>query len=257
MGKRKNIEATAVQAARQAALSRVGQTAEIEALKEGKTGDQARLVALESRAKFEAMPRLSGSSIDQLFARDQEVKAHRFAAEKEALASGKSAEEALVEGEIKATAVVAGHKKTDARVQAVVFVAILVAVGIFFAMAHSGSKSLASESAARSAAAAVPAVAWWPSGFTAYGDGVVATKWVHNVACQLGDRCLHLQVIAQLGCPNGLYAAINILDKNGTVIDSSNDTVPSLAPRQQARLEFGTYNTAAASGSIATINCSG
>ena len=40
------------------------------------------------------------------------------------------------------------------------------------------------------------------------------------------------------GCPNALYAELQITNASGTVVDSSNDSLGSLRSGQKARLTF-------------------
>lgn len=99
-------------------------------------------------------------------------------------------------------------------------------------------------------------VPWYPKGFREFSPGL-ATKWVDNpnVDCY---SCTYwqLDIVTLDGCPNGLYAEMNILNSNGTVIDWTNDSLPLLSVGDKARLTFETYNDASAKGSLATLQCS-
>jgi hypothetical protein len=104
-------------------------------------------------------------------------------------------------------------------------------------------------------AASVP---WYPDGFNEWSDdSSIAWKWVDGGGCNLGDWCWHIKVITEGGCPNGVYAEMNILDSADNVVDYSNDTVPSLAAGSTALLEFATYNSTHAAGQMVTITCHG
>jgi hypothetical protein len=104
-------------------------------------------------------------------------------------------------------------------------------------------------------AASVP---WYPDGFNEWSeDSNIAWKWVDGYNCNLGDWCWHIKVIAASGCPDGVYAEMNILDSADNVVDYSNDTVPRLGAGASAILEFSTYNSTHAAGQMATITCHG
>jgi hypothetical protein len=139
MGKKEDVATLAKQTARTAALDRIGSAAEMEALKEGKGADAGRLAALEARAKYEAQPKLTAVAIDRLFKRDQEIKVAKYAAEKNALAAGKTPEEAIREGNMASGAVAAAHKKSDTH-KGFIALAVVAAIVIgFIAIANSGS----------------------------------------------------------------------------------------------------------------------
>lgn len=102
-------------------------------------------------------------------------------------------------------------------------------------------------------AASVP---WYPDGYNEWsGDSNVAWKWANGLDCNLGDWCWHIKLIAQSGCPGGVYAELNILDSGDNVIDYTNDTVASLGAMQTAVMEFSTYNDRVSSGQMIKISC--
>ncbi len=98
---------------------------------------------------------------------------------------------------------------------------------------------------------------WVPSGFTAWSiDSNVAWRWTpkSNYSCDSYD-CLSVEFISQIGCPTGLYAALNWLDSNGAVVAYDNATLPALLPMQTAKLRFDDVQDSGKSGQMAEINC--
>lgn len=97
---------------------------------------------------------------------------------------------------------------------------------------------------------------WYPKGYSQY-DSTTAVKWLKGsqFKCDYYDStCWGLGVISSEGCPSGLYVAINIEDSSGSVVDWSNDTVPSLAPGKSAKLVFNTFGSAS-TASISEVKC--
>jgi hypothetical protein len=84
-------------------------------------------------------------------------------------------------------------------------------------------------------------VDWAPSGYTQWDD-FLAYKWVtesHSSDC---SDCTYwfIEVVSHYGCPGGVYAEINMLDGE-SVVDWSNDSIPSLGSENSALLEFVHY----------------
>lgn len=97
---------------------------------------------------------------------------------------------------------------------------------------------------------------WYPKDYDLAQDGI-AYKWVRGG----GSDCYScsywtMDVIARDGCPSGLYVELNIKDRSGTIIDWTNDTVPSLRSGDKARLTFETYNDRAETAQISQFSCS-
>lgn len=96
---------------------------------------------------------------------------------------------------------------------------------------------------------------WVPAGFTAWPqDSNIAWKWATKNNCQ-DYGCISAEFISANGCPNGLYAAINWLDGNDSVVSYSNDSIPSLLAMQTARLRFDDIEEISKTGQMSTINC--
>lgn len=64
-----------------------------------------------------------------------------------------------------------------------------------------------------------------------------------------------LRVVSEKGCPYGVYAAANVLDTSNTVIGFTNDYLPTLAPNQQAVLDFMVTAEGQISISLNEVNC--
>lgn len=103
-------------------------------------------------------------------------------------------------------------------------------------------------------------VEWAPAGFDTYDDDL-AVKWVTNEGDWPCDDCnfWKLKVISQYGCPNGVYGEINMLDANDTVVNWTNDSIPSLGSNQSAILIFENYpyDDYIESGQLVELNCHG
>jgi hypothetical protein len=82
----------------------------------------------------------------------------------------------------------------------------------------------------------------------------VTWEWVENPACDYG-RCWQIRVTAPDGCPNGVYAEMNITDDAGVVVDYSNDALGSLAPGQTGVLTFTHFDDAPRQGEITQVSC--
>ena len=96
---------------------------------------------------------------------------------------------------------------------------------------------------------------WVPTGFTAWSeDSNIAWKWAAKNNCN-EYACITAEFISQYGCPSGLYVALNWLDRNDSVVGYTNETLPSLLPMQNAKLNFEDYDEVSSSGQISTIRC--
>jgi hypothetical protein len=83
---------------------------------------------------------------------------------------------------------------------------------------------------------------WVPAGFEWHSDDF-ATKWVTQEGDWPCSDCnfWKLKVIPQYDCSNGVYAELNMLDSADTVVDWSNDSLPSLSAGQTGLLIFENY----------------
>ncbi len=99
-------------------------------------------------------------------------------------------------------------------------------------------------------------VPWYPDGYSEWsGDSSIAWKWVNGSYCNLGDSCWIVKIVLDESCPGGVYGELNILDGGGTVIDYTNDLTGGLSIGSEARLEFDTYDSNAASGRLTELTC--
>lgn len=102
----------------------------------------------------------------------------------------------------------------------------------------------------RQAAANIP---WYPKGYSPFGE--TAWKWTNESCGYSSGYCWTIRVIAQTGCPNGLYAEVNLLQGN-TVVGYTNDSLGSLPPGQTAKLEFVSFGgSGTKSATLTKINC--
>lgn len=99
-------------------------------------------------------------------------------------------------------------------------------------------------------------ITWVPSGYTPWRDDKsIAYKFIKNV----GNDCYSciywtVEVVSKLGCSGGVYGELNI-ERNGTVIDYTNDSLSYLAPLQKGRLSFETYKDGSFQGRVTELNC--
>ena len=96
----------------------------------------------------------------------------------------------------------------------------------------------------------------WREGFD-YGWGTgVAWEWVNSGGNCYGDYCWRVKLVTEHGCPNGIYAEINI-ESDGVVVGWTNDTLNYLAPKQEAILTFNYFGSGGSlSGDLVELSCS-
>jgi len=149
-----------------------------------------------------------------------------------------------------------------------VFVGILaisIAIGIVSIIAgNSNGNSDTSQSSdvsttqSTDTTVATPDTSWIPTGFFQWpSDANVAFRWAPSgYSCnQYEDSCYKAIFISQNGCPTQFYAAINLLDSSGSVIDYSNGTLPTLLPMQKATIDFQDINGNSKSAQMSEITC--
>jgi hypothetical protein len=131
---------------------------------------------------------------------------------------------------------------------AIAVVAVLVFVGIGIANSSGGSTdtslddtSLTDETLTDDTTEDIAPVDWAPAGYTQWDD-YLAFKWVTDEHTSDCSDCSwwFIEVVSHYGCPGGVYAELNMLDGD-SVVDWSNDTVPSLSSSNSAVLEFVHY----------------
>ena len=85
-------------------------------------------------------------------------------------------------------------------------------------------------------------------------DGI-AYKWAENPDCDYFD-CFGMTIRADtVSCPGGVYAEINLLDADGTVVDYGNDLVGSLVQGQKAKLIFNVTENSVKSARLNGFTC--
>jgi len=100
--------------------------------------------------------------------------------------------------------------------------------------------------------------AWWPSDLLGHEGDLTAWRWLKKSEfdCTYSDvSCWGMKVITRDGCPSSLYVELSILDSSGTAIGYTNDTVGSVAARQEAKLVFDTFEEDAEKARLAEISC--
>jgi hypothetical protein len=99
---------------------------------------------------------------------------------------------------------------------------------------------------------------WIPSNFDSWSaDSNVAWRWLkaNEYACEYGDGCWGMMLIAKSGCPSGLYVELSLLDKNDVQVGYTNETVGSALPMQKTKMIFNSFEESAESGRISKISC--
>ncbi|MDE0975556.1 MAG: DUF4190 domain-containing protein [Candidatus Nanopelagicales bacterium] len=95
---------------------------------------------------------------------------------------------------------------------------------------------------------------WYPKGYEERSPGLAFKPAKFSVSAY-NSYYWRYYVVAKDGCPNGLYLEVNITDDSGRVIDWTNESIQSLAPMQEARVVFKTYEDDAASWEFSDISC--
>lgn len=89
------------------------------------------------------------------------------------------------------------------------------------------------------------------------GDTSIKWRWLERdeYSSGSGGATWGILIEARDGCPNDLYAEIQIFDKDDFAIGWTNDTTGSLRPGQQAKLVFDTFEEGARSARPNEFNC--
>ena len=99
-------------------------------------------------------------------------------------------------------------------------------------------------------------VPWYPEGFDSYSS-TIAYKWTTREGSWPCTGCSFwkMTIIAKNGCPNSVYAELNIL-RGGAVVDWTNDSLPSIRAGEPAILTFIDYPyNSSNSGRLVELNC--
>lgn len=101
----------------------------------------------------------------------------------------------------------------------------------------------------------VPDTSWIPKGYELIGENVAGKIANHTIDC-IDCGGLSWKVVSKLGCMNGLYVEANFIDESGTVIDWSNDSIPTLGAMEKGIIELITYSDAPnLSVELSQVNC--
>jgi hypothetical protein len=94
---------------------------------------------------------------------------------------------------------------------------------------------------------------WYPKGYSEWEDGL-AWKWVNAYDDCYSCSYWHIKVISRDGCAGGIYAEMNI-ERGGSVVDWTNDSIPYLGAGSKALLTFETYSNGNLTGDMTTLTC--
>jgi hypothetical protein len=146
---------------------------------------------------------------------------------------------------------------------------IFIIVGIVASVAGKGSSSNTANTAFSGSSnvtanqsdtpTPVPTAKWYPNAYHEFSDGI-AWRWATNseTTCRYSTgSCWSVMVISRDGCTSGIYAELAILDSAKVQIDFTNDTSTNVPPMQKVKLTFDTFNDAAKSARLSTLNCNG
>ena len=126
---------------------------------------------------------------------------------------------------------------------------------------YDDTESKVGDMAARGRAIAADAASkpWYPKGYIEYvGADGIAWRWLDNDQFNCDyyyATCWGMSIVAEDGCPSGLYAEIDILDSSGDKISYSNDLESYAAPGDKVRLIFNDFSDGIDSARLADINC--
>lgn len=135
-------------------------------------------------------------------------------------------------------------KKPKTPVLVVAIVAVLAVIGIAIGSQSNQTADQAYEPTDSSLIEEEPVIdkTWVPAGFEWQNDEF-AVKWVTNEGDWPCDDCnfWKLKVVPHYDCNRGVYAELNMLDYADTVVDWTNDSLPSLSAGQTGLLIFENY----------------
>ena len=101
-------------------------------------------------------------------------------------------------------------------------------------------------------------VNWAPKSYTQYDDSI-AYKYTTNKGSWPCQDCnfVKITIIANVGCPDGVYAEVNFKNSSGTVVEWTNDSIPYLGPGEKAILTFQNYpyDSNITKGQLTALSC--
>lgn len=135
-------------------------------------------------------------------------------------------------------------KKPKTAILLATIVAVLAVIGIAIGSQLNQSTDVTYESTDSSLVEEEPILdkTWVPVGYEWQNDEF-AVKWVTNEGDWPCDDCnfWKLKVVPHYDCNRGVYAELNMLDYADTVVDWTNDSLPSLSAGQTGLLIFENY----------------
>lgn len=159
------------------------------------------------------------------------------------------------------TASTEAAKKKNPLATILILVAVLVVGGIAIgSQAGNQSTSTVEEVETPTIEPTPEPINWAPSGYSQWDDSIAykfttkSGKW----PCQ-DCNFWKVTVVANQGCPGGVYGELNMLDSRGTVQDWTNDSIPYLGPGEKAVLKFTHYNydSSLKTGELTNLTCHG
>jgi len=84
-------------------------------------------------------------------------------------------------------------------------------------------------------------------------DDGVAYRWDTSPECTL-ERCWGMFLVTRDGCGN-LYVELTVLDREGTVIGYTNDSLSEIRPGEQAAMTFDAVEAGADKARLADVSC--
>ena len=150
-------------------------------------------------------------------------------------------------------------KKNNPLVAILIVVAVLVVGGI--AVGSQGAKQQVPIVEETPTVEPTPEpINWAPTGYTQWDD-YLAYKFTTKQGKWPCQDCnfWKVTVVANEGCPGGVYGELNMLDSSGTVQDWSNDSISYLGPGEKAILKFKHYgyDSSLDSGELTKLSCHG
>lgn len=151
--------------------------------------------------------------------------------------------------------------KSKKNIGVIVLLALVGAsiVGTIFSQGQANSGSDLDSSVDQTTVEPTPTpVDWAPKGFTQYDDSL-AFKYTTNAGAWPCEDCnfWKVTVVANVDCPGGVYAELNMMDSSDTVVDWTNDTVSYLAAGKKAILKFEhyPYDSSIKTGQLTKLSC--
>lgn len=127
--------------------------------------------------------------------------------------------------------------------RSIIFIAIICIIAIIDPLNKDTGKNSnnSSNNASNTTKSTAVDTSWFTSDFYRWEDGSQLAYTIDRVTdsqCGYGAGCLGIIVQAKNGCPNSLYAEIELLDGSDINVGYSNDSIGSLGAMKKAKLKF-------------------